>query len=83
MKTNKITLRYILLDVAAAMMAWALLFLFRKLGVEHHGMVDVNQVFDDRNFWLGIVLVPLGWLCLYTLQGTYKNVLRKSRLKEF
>ena len=76
MKSNTITLRYILLDVVAAMMAWALLFLFRKIGIEHHGMVDANQVFDDRNFWLGIVLVPLSlWLPLDTTMKILLNVI--------
>lgn len=83
MKSNKITFRYIILDIVSAMLAWALLFLFRKMGVEHTSFADVAHMFEDRNFWIGIVLVPLGWLILYTIQGTYKNVLRKSRLKEF
>lgn len=78
----KLSIRYILLDVLSAMIAWALLFLFRKIGFEHLGFQDVNQVFADSNFWRGIILVPLGWLILYTMQGTYKNILRKSRLKE-
>ncbi len=63
------------------MLAWALLFLFRKIGIEHD-MTDVNNVFADTNFWVGIILVPAGWLLLYALQGSYRNVLRKSRLKE-
>lgn len=65
------------------MTAWALLFLFRKIGIEHLGFSDAGQVFVDHNFWRGIIIVPLGWLFLYTLQGSYRNVLRKSRLKEF
>ena len=63
------------------MLAWALLFLFRKVGIEHD-TVDAGQFFADRNFWRGIILVPLGWLLLYALQGSYRNVLRKARLKE-
>ena len=78
----KASLRYIIFDILSAMLAWALLFLFRKLGIEHLGMEDANQVFADANFWRGIVVVPLGWLALYAIQGTYKNVLRKARLKE-
>lgn len=83
MNSKKITARYLAFDTIAAMLAWALLFLFRKMGFENLGFKDVNQVFADANFWRGIVLVPLGWVALYALQGTYKNVLRKSRLKEF
>ena len=83
MNARKVTIRYILLDILSAMTAWALLFLFRKIGFEHLQPGDIRLVFSDTNFWRGIVVVPLGWLALYTMQGTYKNVLRKSRLKEF
>lgn len=82
MNSKSLTIRYIIFDVISAMVAWALLFLFRKIGFENLGTNDVNQVFADSNFWRGILLIPLGWVLFYTVQGTYKNVLRKSRLKE-
>ncbi|MDP9230550.1 MAG: sugar transferase, partial [Bacteroidota bacterium] len=34
-------------------------------------------------FWLGIIFIPLGWLTLYTLVGTYQSLYKKSRLLEF
>ena len=74
--------KYIISDTLSAMLAWAALFLFRKLALEHTGFSDVADVYNDANFWLGLVLVPLGWLCLYTIQGTYRNVLRRARLTE-
>ena len=64
------------------MVAWALLFLFRKVGFEHVTWAELNNSLPDANLWRGLVIVPLGWITLYTLQGSYKNVLRKSRLKE-
>src|SRR4029077_14905281 len=33
-------------------------------------------------FFVGISIIPLGWLLFYYLIGTYKNVYRKSRLLE-
>ena len=78
----KPTVRYILFDYLSAVMAWALFFLFRKIGIEHLGAADLFQIFADANFWRGIVIIPLGWLLLYVLQGSYRNVLRKARLKE-
>ena len=74
--------KYIISDTLSAMLAWAALFLFRKLALEHTGFSDVADVFNDSNFWLGLGLVPLGWLCLYTIQGAYRNVLRRARLTE-
>ena len=79
---KKQTARYILFDTLAAMLAWAALFLFRKLALENLGGIEWNTVFNDTNFWLGLLIVPAGWLSLYTIMGTYRNVLRKARLKE-
>ena len=64
------------------MASWCLFFLFRKTDIDPTPFEDVNQLFSDSNFWWGLFLVPLGWLMLYTIQGSYRNVLRKSRLKE-
>ncbi|MCR4659187.1 MAG: sugar transferase [Bacteroidales bacterium] len=79
---KKLTFKYILFDALAAILSWAALFLFRKLGLEGGHAGDINSVFIDANFWRGIVLVPAGWLCLYAIYGTYRNVLRRARLKE-
>ena len=79
---KKQTIKYIICDTLSAMLAWTALFLFRKLVLEESGYEGLGQVFHDVNFWLGIVIVPIGWLALYTIQGTYRNVLRRARLKE-
>ena len=50
------------------------------VGVEWSALV--SQVLTDNNFWIGVVAVPAGWLVLYTIQGMYRNVLRRARLKE-
>lgn len=75
------TIKYIIADALSAMLAWALLFLFRKVALEN-GQWPLSQIVNDPNFWLGLVIVPAGWLILYTIQGAYRNVLRKARLKE-
>lgn len=80
---RKQTLKYIICDTLSAMLAWAALFLFRKVVLENIGFDDVLHFYEDTNFWLGLVVVPAGWLVLYTIMGTYRNVLRKARLKEF
>lgn len=73
---------YIVWDAVAAMVAWGAFFFFRKISIENNHFEDVNLVFQDSNFWRGIILLPLAWILLYALQGTYKDVLRKGRLKE-
>ncbi len=74
--------KYVFLDWLAALIAWTLFYLFRK----HMESPDIFQhletVFDDRMFWLGIIIVPLYWLFLYLMMGAYRRVYRKSRLRE-
>ena len=80
---RKQTTKYIICDTLAAILAWMALFIFRKTVLEENGLESIRQLLDDSNFWLGLVVVPAGWLILYTIQGTYRNVLRRARLKEF
>ena len=75
-------IKYLISDTLSAMLAWALLFLFRKLALEHTGFTDAAHFFNDSNLWLGLILVPAGWLSLYAIQGSYRNVLRRARLTE-
>ena len=44
--------------------------------------VDLNIVFEDKNFWIGIIVIPLAWLMLYMLAGSYQKVYFKSRVRE-
>lgn len=41
-----------------------------------------DTIFDDRNFWIGIVMIPIGWVFLYLLAGSYRKVYFKSRVRE-
>ncbi len=62
-------------DYLSALVSWALFFFFRKTLIE-------NQAFElDNNFWLGIGLIPLFWMLLYFVQGTYIEIRRMFRLK--
>ena len=82
MNKKKLAALYFIFDFLTAMIAWAALFLFRKFVLEDTPILSATQITHDANFWLGIVLVPVGWIILYTIVGAYRNVLRKSRLKE-
>lgn len=82
---KKQTIKYILFDLLAALLSWSALFAFRKTVLDPstsdlHSLT--SGLFADPNYWLGLLLVPAGWLSLYTILGTYRNVLRKARLKE-
>lgn len=82
MNTKLQTTKYLLWDAFSALLAWGLFFFYRKLSVENGRFDDICNVFHDSNFWWGIILLPVAWCCLYAMQGTYKNVFRKARLKE-
>ncbi|MFH1321948.1 MAG: sugar transferase [Bacteroidota bacterium] len=69
-------LKYLLSDFFAAGLAWGLFFVFRKIYVEHAPLAL------DFKFYMGIIIIPLFWIALYLLTGTYKNIYRKSRLRE-
>jgi exopolysaccharide biosynthesis polyprenyl glycosylphosphotransferase len=74
--------KYILLDWIAALFAWSLFYIFRKQSEDPYFYENFEIVFNDPNFWYGIILIPLGWLLLYAIVGTYRKIYRKARLRE-
>lgn len=75
-------LKYLTLDWFAAFLAWGLFFVFRKLREDPAIFSHFSTILDDKNFWYGIVAIPLFWLLLYAVIGSYRRIYRKSRLKE-
>lgn len=74
--------KYILFDWIAALFAWSLFYIFRKQSEDSLFYENFEIVFSDPNFWYGIILIPLGWLLLYAIVGTYRKIYRKARLRE-
>lgn len=74
--------KYAVLDWLAAIIAWTLFYLFRKYSEDPDFFGNVERVLDDDKFWLGILILPIFWLVLYIMMGSYRRVYRKSRLKE-
>jgi exopolysaccharide biosynthesis polyprenyl glycosylphosphotransferase len=75
-------LKYLIADYLSAFIAWSLFFYDRKFTVDHQVYQIKEQVLIDNNLYLGLILIPLFWLLLYALIGTYSRIYRKSRLKE-
>lgn len=67
-------LLFIFFDYAAALVAWALFFQYRKTEIEGAELVYTNA------FYYGITLIPVAWLAFYALLGDYRDVRRKFRL---
>lgn len=72
---------YFLMDLIMSMLAWTGLFVFRKTFIQGFQFNALQQLMDDR-FYYGVVFVPLFWVAIYFLTGTYKDIYRKSRLNE-
>ncbi|MEA3444643.1 MAG: sugar transferase [Bacteroidota bacterium] len=76
------TAKYLITDFLSASSAWTLFFIFRKLFVEPQRFGYKIPVEFDNNFYTALILIPVFWLLFYYITGYYKNVYRKSRLKE-
>lgn len=66
---------FIFMDYLTGAIAWSSFFYFRKTEIE-----SMEFLANDR-FWLGVVLIPLFWILIYGIIGTYKDVLRLHRFK--
>ena len=75
MKNRFWVILFIISDWLIASLVWGLFFYFRKTWIE-------QKAFEvDQNFVIGSILVPLLWLLIYYLQGSYHEVRRMYRLK--
>ena len=72
---------YALSDFFLSALSWGLVYFIRKYFLDLK-VADESGLDIDKNFWLGITLIPAGWLILYTILGAYKSLYRKSRLNE-
>lgn len=78
---NGHTLFYKWADYFCAMIAWGLFFAYRKMIIEKEENVSV--IFQDINFWYGLIIIPIGWFLVYSLFDQYGDIHRHSRLKTF
>ena len=67
---------YAITDFFTAAISWFLFFYLRKIYLH-------EQFVMSGIFYAGLFALPCGWLVVYHLFGTYKNIYYKSRLAEF
>ena len=75
MSNKKQTISYVVFDIVSALLVWTLFFIYRDIYIE-----SGSVVFDDK-FVLGLLIVPLFWMVLYGMQGTYRQSLRQYRIR--
>jgi exopolysaccharide biosynthesis polyprenyl glycosylphosphotransferase len=73
---------YAVMDYITAALAWGIFFFIRKL-LLGEPLFENGYLLTDKKFWLGIFFIPVGWLIIYTLVGSYHSLYKKSRLNEF
>jgi exopolysaccharide biosynthesis polyprenyl glycosylphosphotransferase len=75
--TRRLQLLYFILgDLASAILAWISFYLLRKYILE--------EMQEGISFYLigSAVMIGIFWVLLYTLIGQYREIFRKSRLRE-
>jgi polysaccharide biosynthesis protein PslA len=73
---------YVLSDYISAILSWMILYFTRRLLLQEPIFVD-EELYLNNRFWLGLLLIPAGWIIFYALTGTYHSLYKKSRLNEF
>jgi exopolysaccharide biosynthesis polyprenyl glycosylphosphotransferase len=73
---------YAMIDFLTAAIAWTIFFFVRKT-LLHQPFYVGHLLQVNSKFWLGICFIPVAWLMLYTLAGSYRSLYKKSRLFEF
>lgn len=66
---------FISTDWLTAFLSWSLFFYLRKTWIEG------ADFYPNDSFYIGIGIVPVAWLFLYYLQGTYIEIKRIYRLR--
>ena len=73
---------YLLNDYISAILSWMILYFTRRALLLEPIYIN-GKLFLNNRFWLGLMLIPAGWLVFYALTGTYHSLYKKSRLNEF
>jgi len=68
---------YFFFDYFSALVAWIGFFIYRKYIESGH--FDWKML-DDKQFFNGIFLIPIGWILFYSIFDNYGDIYKKSRL---
>ncbi len=72
---------YIVSDYITALLSAIIFHFSRRYLLAEPVFVDGHLLLTQR-FWLGAATIPVGWLVLYALVGSYGSLYQKSRLNE-
>lgn len=72
----------VFLDYTASALAWLTFWVYRQGLLTGMGYMETFRIFYLRDLLNTLIVIPLGWLALYAMSGTYFDLYRKSRLNE-
>lgn len=64
---------YVLSDFISAILSWMVLYFTRRSLLGEPIYVD-GKIFLNERFWLGLLLIPAGWIVFYGITGTYHSL---------
>lgn len=76
MSETRLTRLYLITDILFSILSWFLFFIYRK------SVIEGSSLKFDSNFYLAILIVPCYWIILYYIIGSYRNVLKRHRLRD-
>ncbi|MFY0674381.1 MAG: sugar transferase [Bacteroidia bacterium] len=81
MNKNRFGWIFALLDFITTGAAWSVFYIYRKKYLEPQVFGNIPLEFTEKYF-LGIVAIPIFWVILYFLIGSYTRTYRRSRLSD-
>lgn len=77
MNARLLTFLLVLVDLISGATAWGTFYYVRKVRLE------MSEFAVNESFYYGILFIPIAWILLYALQGSYHDVRRLHRIKIF
>lgn len=68
---------YLFLDILSAGLAWSIFYVLKEKAVAEAAL---DPFWSESSFWYGNILLPIGWVVLYAIFDTYRDLYRLSRL---
>ncbi|MBD3637424.1 MAG: sugar transferase [Crocinitomicaceae bacterium] len=75
MTSKQKAILFVCVDFLTAALVWFIFYIYRITTIEN------SEIVFKGNFYTGLVAIPVFWIFLYTIQGTYHNIKRSYRLK--
>jgi len=73
---------YVVSDWLSGALSWTVLYVFRKVIFEESQVPKWSEALSDRQYLLGLAIIPFFWLLLHGLAGMFSRPLKRHRILE-